>query len=54
MTLVSTSFLFSLIMIVVGDISQLPDHHDDHLDPVAGGVDKLVDCQETCVPMPDP
>ena len=29
-------------------------HHGDHLDPVAGGVDELVDCQEAGVPVPDP
>ena len=26
----------------------------DHLDPVAGGVDELVDCQEARVAVPDP
>ena len=26
----------------------------DHLDPVAGGVDELVDCQEAGVSVPDP
>ena len=29
-------------------------HHGDHLDPVAGGVDELVDCEEAGVPVPDP